>query len=76
MYLDSAKPDYLALDWKAKSDQIWTEIKADSSFGEYHRNDIFTESVVTTFENECDYLPAGRVKAIHGVNNNHGLSEQ
>ena len=67
LYLDSSKPDYLALDWNAKHDQIWTDIKADSSFGAYHPTDLFTESVVTTFENQWDILPAGRVKAIHGI---------
>ena len=27
---------------------------------------MFTESLITTFENEWDVLPAGRHKAIHG----------
>ena len=46
---------------------MWDLIKADGSFGSYHPTDLFTESVVTTFENEWDVMPAGRIKAIHGI---------
>ena len=67
LYKDSSKPDYVDLDWKIKHDMIWAEIKADPSFGAYHPTDLFTESVVTSFENEWDVMPAGRRKAIHGV---------
>jgi len=67
LYKDSSKPDYVDLDWKIKHDMIWAEIKADPSFGAYHPTDLFTESVVTSFENEWDVMPAGRVKAIHGI---------
>ena len=41
---------------------IWQEVKADPNFGEYHPANALTESVVTTFENEWDVMPAGRVK--------------
>ena len=67
LYLDSSKPDYVVLDWKAKHDRIWEDIKADDSFDAFHPLDLFTESVKTTFDCEWDVLPAGRVKAIHGV---------
>ena len=66
MYKDSSKPDYLALDWETKHDQLWSEIKSDSSLGEYYPTQMFTESLITTFENEWDVLPKGRNKAIHG----------
>ena len=66
MYKDSSKPDYLALNWETKHDQLWSEIKSDSSLGEYYPTQMFTESLITTFENEWDILPEGRNKAIHG----------
>ena len=54
--------------WKEKQDQLWTDITADTSIGEYHLPTVVaTESVRTTFDNEWDVMPAGRVKAIHGV---------
>ena len=67
LYKDSSKPDYLALDWQTKHDQIWSEIKADSSYGDFYPSDAFKESLITTFENEWDVMPAGRRKAIHSV---------
>ena len=66
MYKDSSKPDYLALNWETKHDQLWSEIKSDSGLGEYYPTQMFTESLITTFENEWDVLPEGRNKAIHG----------
>jgi len=67
LYKDSAKPDWVSLSWNVKHDLTWAEIKADPTFGGYHPPELFTQSVVTTFENEWDVLPAGRVKAIHGI---------
>ena len=66
-YLASSKPDWVAMDWQVKQDLTWTEIQADPTFGEYHSLDMFTESVVTSFENQWDVMPAGRVKVIHGI---------
>ena len=66
LYKDSSKPDYVALDWKTKHDLLWAEIKSDPSIGEYYPTEMFTETLITTFENEWDVLPAGRHKAIHG----------
>jgi hypothetical protein len=66
LYKDSSKPDYLALNWETKHDQLWSEIKSDSGLGEYYPTQMFTESLITTFENEWDVLPEGRNKAIHG----------
>ena len=62
LYKDSAKPDWVSLSWNVKHDLTWAEIKADPTFGGYHPPELFTQSVVTTFENEWDVLPAGRVK--------------
>ena len=67
MYKDSSKADWVALDWKTKHDEIWSEIKADPTFGHYDPPKLFLESVITSFENEWDVMPAGRVKAIHGI---------
>ena len=54
--------------WKEKQDLLWSDITADNSIGEYHSPTVVaTESVRTTFDNEWDVMPAGRVKAIHGV---------
>ena len=63
----SSKPDWLALDWKVKQDLIWAEVKADPTFGGYHVEQAATESVITSFENQWDVMPAGRVKIIHGI---------
>merc|ERR1711935_629038 len=67
LYKDSSKPDNTALDWRTKHDQLWAEIKADGSYGEFFPTDAFTESLITSFENEWDVMPAGRRKAIHSV---------
>ena len=67
LYKDSSKPDYVAQDWETKQDQLWSEIKSDASYGGYHPADAFSESLITSFENEWDVMPAGRRKAIHGV---------
>jgi len=68
LYLDSSKPDYHKLTWQEKRDRLWTDITADSSIGEYHSVTVVaTESVQTTFDDEWDVMPAGRVKAIHGI---------
>ena len=67
LYKDSSKPDYVGLDWQIKHDMIWAEIKSDSSHGDYHSVDFMTQSPITSFENEWDILPAGRLKAIHSV---------
>ena len=68
LYLASSKPDYLALDWQSKQDQLWSEILKDSSFGPYpNPAGIEFESVLTSFDDEWDVMPAGRLKYIHSV---------
>ena len=67
LYKDSSKPDYVAQDWQTKHDQLWSEIKSDASNGGYFPSDAFSESLITSFENEWDVMPAGRRKTIHGV---------
>merc|ERR1711974_383574 len=46
---------------------MWEQVKADGSYGGYNPPALFIESVMTTFENEWDVMPAGRKKAIHGI---------
>ena len=67
LYKDSSKPDYVSQDWQTKHDQLWSEIKSDPSNGGYFPSDAFSESLITSFENEWDVMPAGRRKTIHGV---------
>ena len=65
LYKDSAKPDYTAMTWQEKQDFLWSKVKEDSTFGEYHPEAAFGESLLTTFENEWDVMPNGRVKVSH-----------
>lgn len=66
LYLDSSKPDYLALGWEEKQAQMWANIVADNSIGPGPNPlGILTESVKTTFDDEWDNMPVGRVKYIH-----------
>ena len=68
LYRDSSKPDYSRLSWKDKHAQLWTSITADSSIGAFQPVTVVaTESVLTTFDDEWDVMPAGRSKAIHGI---------
>ena len=62
LYLDSSRPDYIALSWDVKQDLIWAKIKENSNLGDYYPQDIVTESLFTSFVNEWDILPAGRRK--------------
>ena len=41
---------------------MWSEIKSDPDFGHYYPPEIYTESLMTTFENEWDVMPEGRHK--------------
>jgi len=63
---DDLTPEYRKLDWSAKQDLIWAKVTQDESIGANHPKDIFKESLKTPFENEWDFLPEGRRKAIHG----------
>lgn len=68
LYLDSSKPDYVALGWKEKQEQMWSHIMADNSTAPYlHLASIFNESMKTSFDNEWDVMPAGRKKLAHPV---------
>ena len=66
LYLDSSKPDYVALRWDEKQSQMWANIVADNSIGP-NPNPAFilSESVKTSFDDEWDTMPAGRSKYIH-----------
>lgn len=67
LYLDSSKPDYVAMDWKDKQAYLWGEVKADNTMGKYYATDLPTESVKTSFDDEWDVMPEGRHKVIHSV---------
>lgn len=66
-YKAEDEPSFNNLSWQQKQAQVWNLIKSDSRLGSSYPSDAFTESVVTTFENEHDYLTVGRRKAIHGI---------
>ena len=59
-------PSYNDLSWQDKEKIIWDQVTSDASLGGYYPTKMFTESVMTTFENEWDFLPNGRQKVIHG----------
>ena len=66
LYLDSSKPDYVALGWEEKQAQMWANIVADNSFGPTTNPvGIISESVKTSFDDEWDNMPEGRLKTIH-----------
>ena len=56
------RPEYKTLDWKSKHDLVWNKVTADSTMGQSYPTDAFTESLMTVFENEWDFLPEGRRK--------------
>ena len=65
-YKADSLPDFNQ-DWKSKHDNLWQQITADPTLGEYNNAAMFTESVITPFTNEWDIMPAGRIKVIHSV---------
>jgi hypothetical protein len=68
LYLDSSKPDYIALGWEEKQAQMWENIVADDSIGPIpSAAGLIFESVKTTFDDEWDNMPVGRLKYIHMV---------
>jgi len=65
-YLDSSKPANTALSWDEKQSQMWTNILSDNSTAPLpNQAEILIESVQTSFEDEWDVMPAGRLKYIH-----------
>ena len=48
--------------WQEKQEFLWAKINEDNGFGGYHPEDAFTESLLTSFENEWDVMPNGRRK--------------
>jgi len=66
LFKDDMIPEYRNLDWRAKQDLIWAKVTEDESIGANNPAEIFKESLKTPFENEWDFLPEGRLKAIHG----------
>jgi len=65
-YLDHSKPDNTALCWHEKQTQMWTDILSNRSSAPLQNPaGVVTESVQTSFRNEWDVLPVGRIKYIH-----------
>eukprot|EP01001_Neometanema_parovale_P006412 NODE_2774_length_1344_cov_170.094185_g2636_i0.p1 GENE.NODE_2774_length_1344_cov_170.094185_g2636_i0~~NODE_2774_length_1344_cov_170.094185_g2636_i0.p1 ORF type:complete len:402 (-),score=113.07 NODE_2774_length_1344_cov_170.094185_g2636_i0:139-1293(-) len=66
-----ANATYEAQRASVKQSQLWASVAADQKGGSYPSGlklaGIFTESVVTTFTNNHDYMPNDRVKYIHSV---------
>jgi len=68
LYKDSSKPDYLAMTWQEKTNEIMEQVLAEPSPGTFPNVAfIATESIVTSFDDEWDVMPVGRQKYIHGV---------
>ena len=62
LYKDSAKPEYTSMTWQEKQAYLWGKITEENTWGEFHPTDAFTESLLTSFENEWDVMPNGRRK--------------
>jgi len=72
LYLDSSKLDYVAQGWEEKHSQMWANVLEDDSLAPSPISarisrvlNIFTDSMKTTFDNEWDKMPVGRIKSIH-----------
>ena len=57
----------MSLPWKRKQDLLMRKIRSSSRINEYTVSKTFTESVKTSYENEWDVMPAGRLKTFHSV---------
>ena len=52
--------------WKTKHDRIWEKVKhAPRKLGKYFVVKTWVESVITSYENEWDWMPSGRTKTFH-----------
>eukprot|EP01004_Peranema_trichophorum_P004736 NODE_3637_length_1315_cov_36.601510_g3182_i0.p1 GENE.NODE_3637_length_1315_cov_36.601510_g3182_i0~~NODE_3637_length_1315_cov_36.601510_g3182_i0.p1 ORF type:complete len:410 (+),score=64.31 NODE_3637_length_1315_cov_36.601510_g3182_i0:37-1230(+) len=62
---------YESLPAQVKQSIVWEQVIADQTGGSYPSTlelaGIFTESVKTTFDDDWDFMPAGRRKYIHSV---------
>mmetsp|Transcript_23977 Transcript_23977/g.58038 ORF Transcript_23977/g.58038 Transcript_23977/m.58038 type:complete len:450 (+) Transcript_23977:2-1351(+) len=68
-YCDYSKiDDYEAKTWQEKHADTWAKVTADKTTGKYpNLAGIFAESVMTSFDNFREEMPAGRVKYIHSI---------
>ena len=67
-YLNISQPEYFAKTWEEKTNEIMTHVMLEPSQGQFPNVlGLFRESVITTFDNQWDIMPAGRRKFIHGV---------
>ena len=67
LYKDTSKRSYVSLTWKQKHDYIMKKVRQSSKIGVYEAMKTMTESVLTSYENEWDVMPAGRLKTFHSV---------
>ena len=67
VYKDSLRQDHSA-HWKTKHDAIWQKVKyGPRQLGTYFVSKTWLESVITSYENEWDWMPSGRIKTFHSV---------
>jgi len=60
--------DSEAEEWEQKQIMIWNGITADSTPGEYpNLLGLLSASIQTSFDDQWDVMPAGRVKYIHSI---------
>ena len=70
LFKDSAKPNYVGLNWKTKQDLLWSQVKLNDTYGDgfANRKKTRTQSLVASFRNDWDVImPPKRHKTIHSV---------
>ena len=65
-YKAESQPGF-SLSWRQKHDNLWNQIKDDPTLGQYHVKKLFTQAIKTSFDNEWDVMPPGRLKSLHGI---------
>lgn len=59
---------YEAHDWQWKQDYLWSRVTASRKHASYPNvANIIGESIQTSFDDQWDWMPAGRLKYIHSV---------
>ena len=67
LYKDSSRSDH-TFDWKTKHNSLWHKVKyGPKKLGTYFVTKTLVESVITSYDNEWDVLPAGRSKTFHSM---------
>ena len=65
-YKAESQPGF-SLSWRQKHDNLWNQIKDDPTLGQYNLAKMFTQAIKTSFDNEWDVMPPGRLKSFHGI---------